>query len=41
MFDRFDYGAVDLGDTVCVQYKNIPKHQQYSAELLKLGGCER
>jgi hypothetical protein len=39
--DRFAYGAVSKGDSVCVKYKNIPEDSQFATEFVDIGSCQK
>jgi hypothetical protein len=40
--NQYTYGAVTIGDRICVRFKNIPDvpdGQQYGTEFVSLGSC--
>ncbi len=38
--DKYAYGSVVVGDSVCIQYKSLPEEPQYGAEFVSEGPCK-
>lgn len=38
--DKYAYGSVVVGDSVCIQYKSLPSEPQYGAEFVGKGPCK-
>lgn len=38
--DKYVYGSVSVGDSVCIQYKSLPSEPQYGAEFVGKGPCK-
>ncbi len=39
--DQYAYGAVSVGDSICVQFKRIPDDPQYGIEFVNQGSCQK
>jgi hypothetical protein len=39
--DQYAYGAVSVGDSVCVQFKRLPDDPQYGIEFVSQGSCQK
>jgi hypothetical protein len=39
--DQYAYGAVSVGDSVCVRFKRLPDDPQYGIEFVSQGSCQK